>query len=140
MRLVQGSHIVVRKLYDHDRAFIFQNADGRIIFAIPYANDTTLVGTTDRDYSGDPAEVAITEEETQYLLDAASEYFAKPLRREDIVWTFSAYAALFDDNASGAQEATRDYVLKTDGARAKPRYSTSSAARSRPTASSPRTP
>ncbi|WP_449410330.1 glycerol-3-phosphate dehydrogenase [Methylobacterium komagatae] len=116
VRLVQGSHIVVRKLYEHDRAYIFQNADGRIIFAIPYANDTTLVGTTDRDYSGDPAEVAITEEETQYLLDAASEYFAKPLRREDIVWTFSGVRPLFDDNASAAQEATRDYVLKTDGA------------------------
>ncbi|MCJ2025528.1 glycerol-3-phosphate dehydrogenase [Methylobacterium sp. J-067] len=116
VRLVQGSHIVVRRLYDHDRAYIFQNADGRIIFAIPYANDTTLVGTTDRDFSGDPAEVAITEEETAYLLDAASEYFAEPLRREDIVWTFSGVRPLFDDHASAAQEATRDYVLKPDGA------------------------
>ncbi|MDP4025296.1 glycerol-3-phosphate dehydrogenase [Methylobacterium sp. NEAU 140] len=116
VRLVQGSHIVVRKLYDHDRAFIFQNADGRIIFAIPYANDTTLVGTTDRDYSGDPAAVAITEEEIDYLLGAAGEYFAKPLGRADIVWTFSGVRPLFDDHASKAQEATRDYVLRTDGA------------------------
>ena len=115
VRLVQGSHIVVRRLYDHDRAFIFQNADGRIIFAIPYAGDTTLVGTTDRDFSGDPADAAITEEETDYLLNAASEYFARPLRREDIVWTFSGVRPLFDDNASKAQEATRDYVLRTEG-------------------------
>ncbi|PJI54281.1 glycerol-3-phosphate dehydrogenase, partial [Methylobacterium radiotolerans] len=116
VRLVQGSHIVTRKLYDHDRAFIFQNADGRIIFAIPYANDTTLVGTTDRDFSGDPADAAITEEETAYLLSAASEYFATPLRRDDIVWSFSGVRPLYDDHASAAQEATRDYVLKTDGA------------------------
>ncbi len=79
----------MRKLYDHDRAYIFQNADGRIIFAIPYFDDFTLVGTTDRDYTGDPANAAISEEETVYLLKAASEYFEKPLRREDIVWTFS---------------------------------------------------
>lgn len=115
VRLVQGSHIVVRRLYDHDRAFIFQNADGRIIFAIPYEGDTTLVGTTDRDFTGDPATAAITPEETDYLLKAASEYFAKPLRREDIVWTFSGVRPLYDDNASKAQEATRDYVLKTEG-------------------------
>ena len=115
VRLVQGSHIVVRKLYDHDRAFIFQNADGRIIFAIPYANDTTLVGTTDRDFTGNPADAVITEEETDYLLRAASEYFAQPLRREDIVWSFSGVRPLFDDKASKAQEATRDYVLRTEG-------------------------
>ncbi|GJD81717.1 D-erythritol 1-phosphate dehydrogenase [Methylobacterium gregans] len=116
VRLVQGSHIVVRKLYDHDRAFIFQNADGRIIFAIPYANGTTLVGTTDRDFSGDPDDAVITGEETEYLLRAASEYFAEPLRREDIVWSFSGVRPLFDDHASTAQEATRDYVLKTEAA------------------------
>ncbi|WP_279483458.1 glycerol-3-phosphate dehydrogenase [Aureimonas sp. SK2] len=114
IRLVQGSHIVMRKLFDHDRAYIFQNADGRIIFAIPYHGDFTLVGTTDRDYSGDPSDVAITEEETTYLLQAASEYFEKPLRREDIVWSFSGVRPLFDDHASKAQEATRDYVLKVD--------------------------
>ncbi|WP_181708039.1 glycerol-3-phosphate dehydrogenase [Chthonobacter rhizosphaerae] len=115
VRLVQGSHIVVRKVFDHDRAYIFQNADGRIIFAIPYETDFTLIGTTDRDYTGDPGKVAITEEETAYLLAAASEYFVKEIRREDIVWTYSGVRPLFDDGASKAQEATRDYVLKVDG-------------------------
>ena len=67
VRLVQGSHIVVRKLYDHDRAYIFQNADGRIVFVIPYQNDFTLIGTTDRDYEGDPAKVKATPEEIDYL-------------------------------------------------------------------------
>lgn len=115
VRLVQGSHIVVNKLYDHDRCYIFQNGDGRIIFAIPYENDFTLIGTTDRDYKGDPKDVAISPEETDYLLGAASEYFAKPVTREHIVWTYSGVRPLYDDGASAAQEATRDYVLKVEG-------------------------
>jgi glycerol-3-phosphate dehydrogenase len=115
VRLVQGSHIVVKKLYDHDRCYIFQNGDGRIIFAIPYEGDFTLIGTTDRDFHGDPRDVKISEEETDYLLGAASEYFAKPVTRDEIVWTYSGVRPLFDDGASAAQEATRDYVLKVDG-------------------------
>lgn len=114
VRLVQGSHIVVRKLFDHDRAYIFQNGDGRIIFAIPYEQDFTLIGTTDRDYRGDPADVTATEEEIVYLVEAASEYFRKPIVRDDVVWTYSGVRPLFDDGASKAQEATRDYVLKLD--------------------------
>ena len=114
VRLVQGSHIVVRKLFDHDRAYIFQNADGRIVFAIPYERDFTLIGTTDRDYEGDPADVAATEEEILYLAAAASEYFKTPIKRDDVVWTYSGVRPLFDDGASKAQEATRDYVLKLD--------------------------
>lgn len=115
VRLVQGSHIVVNKLYDHDRCYIFQNGDGRIIFAIPYENDFTLIGTTDRDYTGDPKDVVISPEETSYLLSAASEYFARPVTEEDIVWTYSGVRPLYDDGASAAQEATRDYVLKVEG-------------------------
>ncbi|NRG17485.1 glycerol-3-phosphate dehydrogenase [Rhizobiales bacterium] len=115
VRLVKGSHIVVRKVYDHDRAYIFQNADGRIIFAIPYEGDFTLIGTTDEDFSGDPGSARISDAETDYLLAAASEYFEKPLKREDIVWTYSGVRPLYDDGASKAQEATRDYVLKVDG-------------------------
>ena len=115
VRLVQGSHIVVPKLYDHDRAYIFQNADGRVFFAIPYERDFTLVGTTDRDYTDDPADVAISDEEVDYIIEGANGYFAEPVRREDMVWSYSGVRPLFDDGASAAQEATRDYVLKLDG-------------------------
>jgi glycerol-3-phosphate dehydrogenase len=115
VRLVKGSHLVVRKLYDHDRCYIFQNSDGRIIFAIPYEGDFTLIGTTDEDYQGDPKDVRISEGETDYLLSAASEYFAKPVTRDQIHWSYSGVRPLFDDGASAAQEATRDYVLKVDG-------------------------
>lgn len=114
VRLVQGSHIIVRKLFDHDRSYIFQNADGRIIFAIPYEGDFTLIGTTDQDYQGDPAKVAITPAEKAYLCAAASEYFARPVREEDIVWTYSGVRPLYDDGASEAKAATRDYVFDTD--------------------------
>jgi glycerol-3-phosphate dehydrogenase len=115
VRLVQGSHIVIRKKFDDPRAFFFQNPDNRIIFAIPYEQDFTLIGTTDRDYVGDPKDVKISAEETAYLCSAASEYFKEPVRPDDIVWTYSAVRPLFDDGASKAQEATRDYVLNIDG-------------------------
>ncbi len=121
VRLVQGSHIVVRRQYDHDRCYILQNADRRIIFSIPYENDYTLIGTTDRDYNGDPAAAKISDEEIDYLLDAANKYFAKPITRSDIVWTYSGVRPLFDDGASKAQEATRDYVLKVDGTQGEPK-------------------
>jgi len=114
IRLVQGSHIVVPRLYDHDRCYIFQNSDGRIIFAIPYEQDFTLIGTTDRDYIGDPAKVKASNEEIIYLCAAASEYFSKPILPDDCVWTYSGVRPLYDDGASKAQEATRDYVLKLD--------------------------
>lgn len=114
VRLVQGSHIVVPKLFDHDRCYIFQNADGRIIFAIPYEHDYTLIGTTDLDYEGDPGAVAIKEDEKTYLCDAAGEYFKSTIKVADIVWAYSGVRPLFDDGASKAQEATRDYVLKVD--------------------------
>lgn len=114
VRLVQGSHIVVRAKFDDPRAFFFQNSDGRIIFAIPYEDDFTLIGTTDQDFKGDPKDIRITEGEIDYLCAAASEYFAEPVRREDIVWTYSGVRPLYDDGASKAQEATRDYVLKVE--------------------------
>ncbi len=121
VRLVQGSHIVVPRLYDHDRAYIFQNADGRIIFAIPYEHDFTLIGTTDRDYAGDPAAVRASEEEIAYLLTAASEYFEKPVTAADVVWTYAGIRPLYNDGASKAQEATRDYVLKLAGGLGEPK-------------------
>ncbi|MCU0790592.1 MAG: glycerol-3-phosphate dehydrogenase [Nitratireductor sp.] len=114
VRLVQGSHIVVNRKFEHDRAYFFQNQDGRIFFAIPYEQDYTLIGTTDRDYSGDPGRVEISQEEIEYLCAGASEYFREPVKPTDIVWTYSGVRPLFDDGASKAQEATRDYVLKTE--------------------------
>ena len=82
IRMVKGSHLVVDKLYDHDRCYIFQNADGRICFAIPYEQDYTLIGTTDEDHKGDPGKPQISEAETDYMLRAVSEYFRKPVTRE----------------------------------------------------------
>jgi len=114
VRLVQGSHIVVRKLYEHDRAYMFQNADGRIIFVIPYQGDFTLIGTTDRDYDGDPAKVKASDEEIRYLCASVSEYLAKPVKPEDVVWTYSGVRPLYDDGASEAKAATRDYVFELD--------------------------
>lgn len=114
IRMVQGSHIVTRRLFAHDRCYIFQNADNRIVFAIPYERDFTLIGTTDRDYAGDPAAVQASAEEIAYLCAAASEHFRDPVTPGDVVWTFSGVRALFDDGASAAQEATRDYVLDLD--------------------------
>lgn len=114
VRLVQGSHIVVPRLYDHDRAYIFQNADGRIIFAIPYEQDFTLIGTTDRDFGSTPSRPVASEEEIAYLCAAASEYFSRPVTPGDVVWTYSGVRPLYDDGASKAQEATRDYVLELD--------------------------
>src|SRR5205823_292239 len=114
IRLVKGSHIVVDRLYDHDRCYIFQNADGRICFAIPYEQDFTLIGTTDEDYEGNLADPQISTRECDYLLGAVSEYFKIPLTSNAIRWTYSGIRPLYDDGASRAQEATRDYVLKLD--------------------------
>ena len=114
VRLVQGSHIVVRKLYEHDRCYIFQNPDGRIFFAVPYETDFTLVGTTDRDYEGDPADVRATPEEVAYICDSASEYFERPVAAQDVVWSYSGVRPLYDKGDGQAQAATRDYVLDVD--------------------------
>ena len=111
VRMVQGSHIVVPKLYDHDRCYIFQNADGRIIFAIPYEGDFTLIGTTDRDYQGAPGAATASPEEISYLCAAASEYFKTPITETQVVWTYSGVRPLYDDGSSDAKSVTRDYVL-----------------------------
>lgn len=114
IRMVKGSHVVVDRLYNHDRCYIFQNADGRICFAIPYEQDYTLIGTTDEDYKGEPGSPAISEAETDYLLAAVSEYLRQPVTRAQLRWAYSGIRPLYDDGASKAQEATRDYVLKVD--------------------------
>ncbi|MGB3212082.1 MAG: glycerol-3-phosphate dehydrogenase [Desulforhopalus sp.] len=114
IRMVKGSHIIVQKLFDHQRAYIFQNADGRIIFAIPYENEFTLIGTTDQDFTGDPDMVEISPEETEYLCKAASEYFCQEIGGADVISSFSGIRPLFDDGKGEAKAATRDYVLKLD--------------------------
>ena len=112
VRLVRGSHIVTRRLFAHDRAYIFQQADGRIVFAIPYEQDFTLIGTTDVEHEGAPADAVCTAQERDYLLGAVSEYFETPARAEDIVWSYSGVRPLYDDGATSATAATRDYVIK----------------------------
>lgn len=114
VRMVKGSHIVIERLFDHDTAYVFQNADGRICFAIPYERDFTLIGTTDEDFEGDPASPAISDKETDYLIGAVSEYLEKPIDRNMIRWTYAGVRPLYDDGASKAQEATRDYVISLD--------------------------
>jgi glycerol-3-phosphate dehydrogenase len=115
IRMVKGSHIVTRKLFEGDRAYIFQNGDGRVCFAIPYQQDFTLIGTTDEDYTGDPSAVAISPAEEAYLLAAVNDYLRVPATAADIVWRYAGVRPLRDDGASKAQEATRDYVLELTG-------------------------
>lgn len=111
VRLVRGSHIVTRRLFDHDQPYFLQQPDGRIIFAIPYETDFTLIGTTDHDHQGDPGAAHCTDEERDYLLAAAGHYFAQDLTADDVVWTYSGVRPLYDDDATSATAATRDYVL-----------------------------
>ncbi len=114
VRLVRGSHIVTKKLYDHDRCYFFQGEDGRIIFAIPYETDFTLIGTTDQDHKGDPKEALCTPQERDYLCAFASKYFKTAITPDDVVWTYSGVRPLYNDGAKSATAATRDYVLSVD--------------------------
>jgi glycerol-3-phosphate dehydrogenase len=114
VRLVRGSHIVTRKLYDHDKCYFFQGTDGRIIFAIPYEGEFTLIGTTDADHPDAAVRPVCTEAEQDYLCAFASQYFERPVTRDDIVWTYSGVRPLYDDGAKSATAATRDYVLSLD--------------------------
>ena len=118
LRLVKGSHIVVRKLFEHDHAYIFQNADKRIIFAIPYEDRFTLIGTTDVDHSEGIDAPRIDEAELRYLCEQASRYFEKPVQPADVVWSYSGVRPLLDDESGDPAAVTRDYrlVLDTDGA------------------------
>ena len=114
VRLVRGSHIVTRRLYDHDKCYFFQGTDGRIIFAIPYERDFTLIGTTDAEHKDPDRRPVCTPEEQAYLINFANQYFAKSISDEDVVWTYSGVRPLYDDGASSATAATRDYTLKVD--------------------------
>ncbi len=111
VRLVKGSHIVVPRLFDHDRAYILQNTDQRVVFAIPYERDFTLIGTTDVDVSSTAPPPAATPEEVAYLCAVVSAYFSKPVTAEDVVWSFAGIRPLYDEGGESAQEVTRDYLL-----------------------------
>ena len=116
LRLVKGSHIVVPKLFSHDHAYIFQNPDKRIIFAIPYEGDFTLIGTTDVEIAGAPDSARIDAGEISYLCEQASRYFAKPVLPADVVWSYSGVRPLLDDESGDASAVTRDYLLEFDDA------------------------
>ncbi len=112
VRLVKGSHLVTKKLYEGDQAYILQNEDHRIVFVIPYRNDFTLIGTTDVAYAGDPAQVNINPTEQKYLLDVVNQYFKKQLSDADIVWTYSGVRPLKSDENADASKVTRDYTFE----------------------------
>ncbi|MCF6443358.1 glycerol-3-phosphate dehydrogenase [Nereida sp. MMG025] len=116
VRLVRGSHIVTRKLFDHDKCYFFQGEDGRIIFAIPYEYDFTLIGTTDAEHTQADTAAEISDAERDYLIDFINNYLKKDISPKDIVWTYSGVRPLYDDGASSATAATRDYVLSLDEA------------------------
>jgi glycerol-3-phosphate dehydrogenase len=108
IRLVRGSHIVVPKLFDHPHPYFFQLPDGRIFFAIPYEQDFTLIGTTDRDHTpGEP--IVASDEEIAYLCEGASRFFARPVTPADVVWTYSGVRPLVDDGSGKPEAATRGY-------------------------------
>ena len=111
MRLVRGSHIVTRRLFDHDYAYFFQLPDNRIFFAIPYERDFTLIGTTDQDHEGSIADAKATPSEIEYLCDGANQYFSKQITAKDVVWTYSGVRPLLDDGSGKPEAATRGYVL-----------------------------
>ena len=116
LRLVKGSHIVVKKLFDHDHAYIFQNPDKRIIFAIPYEHDFTLIGTTDVEERGAIGQARIDASEVDYLCEQASRYFARPVTPGDVVWTYAGVRPLLDDESGDPSAVTRDYLLDLDAA------------------------
>ncbi len=114
VRLVKGSHIVVPRLFDHPYAYIFQNADNRIVFAIPYENEYTLLGTTDVEVGDEPGEETIEAKEIDYICKNVSEYFAEPVTADQVIWTYSGVRPLYDDASENASKVTRDYKLDLD--------------------------
>ncbi|MBS0516583.1 MAG: glycerol-3-phosphate dehydrogenase [Proteobacteria bacterium] len=117
LRLVKGSHIVVRKLYDHPYAYTFQQADRRIVFAIPFEHDYTLVGTTDIEFAGRPESVRIDADEIAYLCTAANRYFTRSIAPADVIWSYSGVRPLLEEAGVSASEVTRDYLLDFDDGR-----------------------
>jgi glycerol-3-phosphate dehydrogenase len=116
VKLVRGSHIVVPQLYEGKHAYILQHTDRRIVFAIPYEQRFTLIGTTDVEVTGRPEESAITRQEIEYLCAAVSRYFFRPVSPADVIWTYSGVRPLYDDGTTDPSAVTRDYVFELDGA------------------------
>lgn len=114
LRLVKGSHIVVARCFEHDHAYLFQSPDKRVVFAIPYEERFTLIGTTDVEYHGDPAAVRIDEAEIAYLCEQASRYFRVPVQARDVIWSYSGVRPLLEDAAVNPSAVTRDYLLEGD--------------------------
>ena len=114
VRLIKGSHIVVRRLYDGDHAYALQHADRRIVFVIPWHDDFTLIGTTDVPWHGEPGQAAIEASEVDYLCQAVNAHFERKIGPGDVVWSYAGIRALWDDAASDARAVTRDYVLDLD--------------------------
>ncbi|MBN8489661.1 MAG: glycerol-3-phosphate dehydrogenase, partial [Burkholderiales bacterium] len=114
LRLVKGSHIVVPRCFEHDHAYIFQNPDKRIIFAIPYEREFTLIGTTDEEIHGDPRDASVSAGEVAYLCEQASRYFRRPVRASDVVWRYTGVRPLLDDASGDPSAVTRDYLLESN--------------------------
>lgn len=120
VRLVKGSHIVLPRIAGAEGAYLLQSPDRRVVFALPFEERFTLIGTTDVAYSGDPRTVGIDAEETGYLLDLANRFFKTRLRREDVVWTYSGVRPLYDDHSGNPSAVTRDYRLDLVGGAGQP--------------------
>jgi glycerol-3-phosphate dehydrogenase len=114
VRLVKGSHIVVPRLFQHDHGYIFQTRDARVVFALPFEHDFTLVGTTDQGFAGDPGGIKPDADEVAYLCAAANQYFRARIGATDVVWSFAGVRSLHDDGSRKAQDVSRDYVLALD--------------------------
>ncbi len=114
VRLVRGSHIVTKRLFDHDKCYFFQGTDGRIMFAIPYETDFTLIGTTDQEHEDLTSKPICTPEEQAYMIEFVNAYLKDPISSDDVVWTYSGVRPLYDEGASSITAATRDYTLKLD--------------------------
>jgi glycerol-3-phosphate dehydrogenase len=114
LRLVRGSHVVVRRLFDHDRAYLFQNADGRVLFAIPYEGDFTLLGTTDVEHHESLEAVAAAPAEVEYLCAQAARFLRRPPVPADVVWHYSGVRPLLDDDSGDPAAITRDYALELE--------------------------
>jgi glycerol-3-phosphate dehydrogenase len=112
LRLVQGSHIVVPRRFSHEDAYLFQNDDGRVLFAIPWERDFTMIGTTDVEIEGDPGAAQVTEGEIDYLCAEASRWFAAPVTRDEVVASWVGVRPLLDDEAGNAAAVTRDWRLE----------------------------